>query len=69
MDALHYVMSHLKTAQIKSDERGVTAIEYALIAALIGVVIIVGATSIGTQISAKFTGIATSIGTAGTATK
>ena len=43
MNALHYVMSHLKAAQMKGDERGVTAIEYALIAALIGIVIIVGA--------------------------
>lgn len=68
MDAFHYVMSYLKTAQIKRDERGVTAIEYALIAALIGVVIIVGATSLGTTINSKFSAIATSIGT-GTTTK
>ncbi len=63
MNALHYVMSHLKAAQIKSDERGVTAIEYALIAALIGVVIIAGATTLGANISSKFTAIATTIGT------
>ena len=65
MDALHYVMSHLKAAQMKGDERGVTAIEYALIAALIGIVIIVGATAVGTQISSKFANIASSIGNAG----
>jgi pilus assembly protein Flp/PilA len=58
-------MSHLKAAQIKSDERGVTAIEYALIAALIGIVIIVGATTLGTTINAKFGTIATSISSAG----
>ncbi len=65
MNALHYVMSHLKAAQMKSDERGVTAIEYALIAALIGIVIITGATTLGTTISAKFSGIATTISTSG----
>ncbi len=65
MDAFHYVMSHLKTAQIKRDERGVTAIEYALIAALIGIVIIVGASSLGTTINGKFSTIAASISGAG----
>ena len=65
MNALHYVMSHLKAAQIKSDERGVTAIEYALIAALIGIVIIVGATSLGTTINGKFSTISASITAAG----
>jgi pilus assembly protein Flp/PilA len=65
MNALHYVMSHLKAVQMKSDERGVTAIEYALIAALIGIVIILGATAVGTQINAKFGTIANSISGAG----
>lgn len=65
MDAFHYVMSHLKAAQIKADERGVTAIEYALIAALIGIVIIAGATSLGTVINGKFGTIASSITAAG----
>jgi pilus assembly protein Flp/PilA len=41
-----------------NDEDGVTAIEYALIAALIAVVIIGGATSLGGAINAKFTNIA-----------
>ncbi|HEY0203410.1 MAG TPA: Flp family type IVb pilin [Acetobacteraceae bacterium] len=65
MDALHYVMSHLKAAQIKTDERGVTAIEYALIAALIGIVIIVGASQLGTTINGKFSTISASISAAG----
>ncbi len=65
MNALHYVMTHLKAAQMKGDERGVTAIEYALIAALIGVVIIVGATTLGTTINSKFSAIAASISAAG----
>ena len=65
MKALHYVMSHFKAVQMKNDERGVTAIEYALIAALIGVVIIAGATTLGTTISGKFSTIAASISGAG----
>lgn len=40
------------------EESGVTAIEYALIAALIAVVIIVGATALGTNINVMFTNIA-----------
>jgi len=43
------------------DERGVTAIEYGLIASLIAVVIITAVTSIGTNLSAKFTTIATNL--------
>ena len=65
MNALHYVMSHLKAVQMKSDERGVTAIEYALIAALIGIVIILGATTLGTTINGKFSLIAASVTAAG----
>lgn len=47
------------------DESGATAIEYSLIAALIGVVLIAGATTLGTTISAKFTSIAGTISAAG----
>lgn len=47
------------------DESGATAIEYSLIAALIGVVLIAGATTLGQNISAKFTSIATTISNAG----
>ena len=64
MNTLHYVMSHLKAVQMKSDERGVTAIEYALI----DVVIIAGATSLGSNINSKFSAIATTVG-AGLASK
>ncbi len=38
-------------------EEGVTAIEYGLIAALIAVVIIVGATAVGVNLGALFTQI------------
>jgi pilus assembly protein Flp/PilA len=41
-----------------NDESGATAIEYSLIAALIGVVIISAVTTLGTSISAKFALIA-----------
>ncbi len=57
MNALHYVMSHLKAAQIARDERGVTALEYAMIAALIAVVIVGAVTALGTRISGTFTNI------------
>jgi pilus assembly protein Flp/PilA len=43
-----------------NDESGAAAIEYALIAALIGLAIVVGATALGNAINAKFQGIADS---------
>ena len=45
-------------ARFLKDESGATAIEYGLIAALISVGIITGATSLGTSINATFTTIA-----------
>ncbi len=47
--------------RLKADRRGVTALEYGLIASLIAVVIITGVTNIGTELAAKFTAIATAI--------
>lgn len=47
------------------DEEGSNAIEYALIAALIAVVLIVGATAVGVEINALFTRIATCLQTNG----
>ena len=44
-----------------ADESGATAIEYGLIAALIAVVIITALTTIGTNLSTKFTTIATAL--------
>ncbi len=44
-----------------NDEEGVTAIEYALIAALIAIVIIGGATAVGTNVNALFTTVAGSL--------
>lgn len=43
------------------DEAGVTAIEYALIAALIAVVITAAVTTVGTAIKATFTTISKSV--------
>ena len=44
-----------------NDESGATAIEYGLIAALVGVALIVGAGRLGTSINEKFGDVATSI--------
>lgn len=44
-------------ARFAKDESGATAIEYGLIAALIAVVLIAGATMVGTDLNALFEGI------------
>ena len=49
------------------DEEGVTAIEYGLLAALIAVMIIAGATVIGQQLDLTFDFIGTELSTAVTA--
>jgi pilus assembly protein Flp/PilA len=53
-------MRNFMTKLLK-DESGATAIEYGLIAALIAVVIIGAVTTVGTNLSAKFTAIATAL--------
>lgn len=50
-----------RLASLKLDRRGVTALEYGLIAALIAVVIIGGVTTIGKNMSAQFTKIGEAI--------
>ena len=47
--------------RILSDEQGATAIEYGLIASLIAVAIIAGATALGTSLNSTFQGIASDI--------
>ena len=47
--------------QLRQDGRGVTAMEYGLIAALVAVVVIGGLTTIGTSLSTKFAAIATAL--------
>jgi pilus assembly protein Flp/PilA len=49
-------------ARFVKDESGATAIEYGLIAALVAVAIIGGATALGDAISALFDRIATTLG-------
>jgi pilus assembly protein Flp/PilA len=44
-----------------ADKNGATAIEYGLIAALIAVVIIGALTTVGTNLSADFTSVATAV--------
>jgi pilus assembly protein Flp/PilA len=46
------------------DESGATAIEYGLIATLIAVAIIAGATAVGSQLAVVFNGIAADLGAA-----
>jgi pilus assembly protein Flp/PilA len=50
-----------KLMRFFKNEDGVTAIEYALIAALIAVVIIVAVTLVGSDVSAVFNHIASSL--------
>lgn len=50
-----------KIGNFFSEEDGVTAIEYGLIAALIAVVIIISVTNVGTALSGKFAEIATAV--------
>ncbi len=54
-----------KFAQFIKDEEGATAVEYALMAALIAVVIIVSVALLGTNLDALFTDAASEVGKAG----
>ncbi len=45
---------------LAADTHGATAIEYALIASLISIAIVTGATAVGTHLSAFFASLATS---------
>ena len=48
-------------ARFANDESGATAIEYGLIAGLIGVVIITAVTTVGTKLSNQFSKIAANL--------
>lgn len=52
-------------ARFLKDESGATAIEYGLIAALIAVAIIGGATALGKSVNSKFQNVATTMDGAG----
>jgi pilus assembly protein Flp/PilA len=60
---LNYVRTAmaLKLAQLNVDKRAVTAIEYALIAALIAVVIVGAATTLGKNVSSTFNSVASEL--------
>jgi pilus assembly protein Flp/PilA len=47
--------------QFAADQSGATAIEYALIAVLVGIAIIVSVTSLGTSLKSIFTEVATAL--------
>lgn len=55
MKITHFIQKFVR------DEEGVTAIEYGLIAALIAVVIIGTVTTVGTDLKAVFTSVATGL--------
>jgi len=53
------MMAFLKTwIALKTDRRAVTALEYGLIAAVIAAVMVVGASTLGTNLSSKFVTLA-----------
>jgi pilus assembly protein Flp/PilA len=58
---MEFMMSKIVSAvkAFVADENGVTAIEYGLIAALVGVVIVVAVKALGLQLSSTFTDITT----------
>ncbi|MFN7126881.1 MAG: Flp family type IVb pilin [Allorhizobium sp.] len=53
-------------ARFVKDESGATAIEYGLIAALISVALITGATTLGTALNNTFVNVSNKMGTAAT---
>ena len=59
---MYFFLKNLLT--LRGDRRGVTALEYGLIAALIAGVIITAVTTLGTDISSTFTKIGTAVNTA-----
>jgi pilus assembly protein Flp/PilA len=57
----HLVSLNYRLAQLRSDERGVTSVEYGLMAALIAVVIIGAVTLLGQNLLAIFNQVAAAI--------
>ena len=53
------MIAFIKTwLELKADRRAVTALEYGLIAAVVAAVMVVGAGTLGTNLSSKFTALA-----------
>jgi pilus assembly protein Flp/PilA len=65
---LGVIMTKLVSRFLK-DESGATAIEYGLIAALISVALITGATTLGTRLNTVFTNLSTKMNNAVTASQ
>ncbi|CAN0627568.1 pilus assembly protein Flp/PilA [Burkholderia multivorans] len=61
LNVLFGLLASVRHARCVRDELGVTAIEYGLIASLIGVAIIGGAYVVGTDLNSVFTSIATDL--------
>lgn len=59
-----YVILDQKIDQLRKSEKGATAIEYGLIAALVSVAGIVALEAMGTSLSAMFTSVASKLDTA-----
>ena len=59
MNALTYLMVRFKN--FKHDKRGVTALEYGLIASLVAIAIVGAVTTFGSNLSNEFTYIATEV--------
>jgi pilus assembly protein Flp/PilA len=51
------MLAHTATDRLKREDRGATAVEYGLLVGLIAVVIIVGVTAFGSQLSGLFTDV------------
>jgi pilus assembly protein Flp/PilA len=54
-----------KLIKFFKDEEGATAVEYGLLVALIAIVIIAAVTLLGTNLSEKFSEVASEVGAAG----
>ena len=64
---LSYLMASYSTLtqRFRKDDRGVTAVEYALLVALIALVVAGGATLLGTNINSLFSTAANKVSSAG----
>ena len=57
-----YIAMQSRMQSMLKDEKGATMVEYALMVALIAIIAMVGAGTLGTNVNGAFTRIATSIG-------
>lgn len=56
-----YSFVNLQIEKLRSDTRGVTALEYGLIASLVAVVLVVTVTTLGTNLKSVFSAVSTSL--------